>query len=645
MPARFLPVFLFAICYSFPVGAQESESAPQSVEEFVSQDYRGQEFKLSDIKDDKLVVLAFLGTECPLVKLYGSRLQTIADKYKEQGVTIIGINSNRQDNVTEIGAYVRRHNLEFRMLKDIGNKVADQLNAERTPEIFVLDAERQVRYRGRIDDQYGVGYSRKSRTVSFLENAIDELLAGKPVSTPTTEAVGCHIGRIKSPEENSQVTYCKQVSRILQNHCVRCHREGEIGPFVLTDYDEVIGWAEMIKEVIEDKRMPPWNANPDHGDFSNARHLTDEEKQIINQWVDAGAPKGDEADLPEAKQYVDGWQLPKAPDFVTNVSPKPYQVKADGILEYERFRIDPKFTKDKWVRAVQLLPGNHRVVHHILAFAIPRGKRMRDVGGGIDGFLAGYVPGLTPEQYPEGMAKRIPKGSTILFEVHYTPIGSKQTDHSKIGIVFADESEITHEVVTTSGLNRDFRIPSNTESHPVEARSHRPIGGSLLLGMMPHMHLRGKSFRYTAQYPSGEKEILLDVPRYDFNWQMAYRLSQPKQIPEGTKFQLNATFDNSENNLHNPNANQSVRWGDQTYEEMMIGYFDIAIPIKDEIRNYDFKQLIQAQALIDRYDKNGDGKVLKSELPKSWQDRFASYDHNKDGEIVAREVAKTIAER
>ena len=579
MSARFLLVVLFVICSSSPTWGQESKSPLQSVEEFASQDYRGQEFKLSDIKDEKLVVLAFLGTECPLVKLYGSRLQTIADKYKDQSLMVIGINSNRQDNVTEIGAYMRRHSLEFRMLKDIGNKVADQLGAERTPEIFLLDAERNVRYRGRIDDQYGVGYSRRSPTESFLENAIDELLAGKEVSTPTTETVGCHIGRIISPEENSEVTYSNQVSRILQNHCVRCHREGEIGPFVLTDYDEVVGWAEMIKEVIEDKRMPPWNANPEHGDFSNARYLTDEEKLIINQWVEAGAPEGDKADLPEAKQYVDGWQLPKAPDFVANISPKPYQVKATGTLEYEHFRIDPKFTKDKWVRAVQLLPGNHRVVHHILAFAIPKGKRMRDVGGGIDGFLAGYVPGLTPEQFPAGMAKRIPKGSTILFEVHYTPIGSKQTDHSRIGIVFADESKITHEVVTTSGFNRDFRIPSNTESHPVEAKSHRPIGGSLLLGMMPHMHLRGKSFRYTAHYPGGEKEILLDVPRYDFNWQMAYRLSQPKELPEGTKLQLNATFDNSESNLHNPNADQSVRWGDQTYHEMMIGYFDIAIPV------------------------------------------------------------------
>ncbi|WP_075086362.1 redoxin domain-containing protein [Mariniblastus fucicola] len=645
MPVRQLLLLFLVACFAQPISAEETKHTGEIVKEFVSQDYRGQEFKLSDVKDRKLVVLAFLGTECPLAKLYGGRLQTLADAYGDRGVTVIGINSNRQDNVTEIGAYMQRHSLKFRMLKDVGNKVADQVGAKRTPEVFLLDSERKVRYRGRIDDQYGVGYSRQEPTVSFLQNAIDELLAGSEVSTPTTETVGCHIGRIKTPQEDSEITYCNQVSRILQTHCVRCHRDDEIGPFTLTEYDEVVGWAEMIEEVIDENRMPPWNANPQHGDFSNARYLTDKEKQTISQWVEAGAPQGDEADLPEPDEYVKGWQLPKEPDFVANVSPKPFRVKAEGVLEYEHFRVDPKFTTDKWVKAVQLLPGNHRVVHHILAFAVPKGQRMRDIGGGIDGFLAGYVPGLTVEAFPEGMAKRIPKGSTLLLEVHYTPIGSVQTDHSKIGIVFADEDEITHEVITTSGINEDFRIPPNTASHPVTARSHRPIGGSLLLGMMPHMHLRGKSFRYTAKYPDGEDEVLLDVPNYDFNWQMSYRLTEPKPIPEGTSIQLNATFDNSKNNFHNPNPDQTVRWGDQTYEEMMIGYFDIAVPIDDEIRSYNFPQLIEAQGLMYRFDKNRDGKVVKSELPGAIQKRFGQYDHDEDGAIVVREVARTIAER
>lgn len=636
-------ILLFITVSSSAAFSQENDDLGQRVEEFVSQDYRGQEFKLSDTKDSKLVVLAFLGTECPLVKLYGGRLQEIADEFEGDGVTVIGINSNRQDNVTEIGAYMQRHELKFRMLKDAGNKVADQLGAERTPEIFVLDAEHKVRYRGRIDDQYGVGYSRAKPEVGFLRNAIKELLAGESVTTPVTETVGCHIGRIKSPNENAEITYCNQVARILQNHCVRCHREGEIGPFSLTDYDEVVGWAEMISEVIEEKRMPPWNANPEHGEFANARGLTDAEKQIIDQWVEAGAPKGDESDLPDPEQYVEGWQLPAEPDFIANVSPRPFRVKAEGFLEYQHFRIDPKFTEDKWVKAIQLLPGNHRVVHHILAFAVPKGKRIRDIGGGIDGFLAGYVPGLTPEQFPTGMAKRIQKGSSIVFEVHYTPIGSVQTDHSKIGIVFADEDEITHEVVTTSGLNEDFRIPPNTEAHPVNAKSHRPLGGSLLLGLMPHMHLRGRSFRYTANYPDGSEEILLDVPRYDFNWQMSYRLTNPKPMPEGTWIQLEATFNNSKSNLHNPNPNKSVRWGDQTYEEMMIGYFDIAVPIDDEIRKFGFRDLIAAQKLMYRFDKNEDGKVFKSELPKTARNRFSKYDHNRDGQIDVREVAKTMA--
>jgi hypothetical protein len=580
-----------------------------------------------------------------LVKLYGGRLQELADEYHDRGVAVIGINSNRQDNVTEIGAYMQRHGLKFRMLKDAGNKVADLFDAKRTPEVFLLDSKRMIRYRGRIDDQYGVGYSREKPTVSYLKNAIDELIGGKEVSLKETETVGCHIGRIKSPDANAEVTYCNQVARVLQNHCVRCHREGEIGPFNLTDYDEVVGWAEMIKEVIDEKRMPPWNANPDHGEFSNARFLSNEEKQIIDQWVASGAPKGNEADLPKPLSYVDGWQLPSKPDFVANVSAKPFKVKAEGVLEYQHFRIDPKFAEDKWVKAIQLLPGNHRVVHHILAFAVPKGQRIRDVGGGIDGFLAGYVPGLTPESFPKGMAKRIPKGASIVFEVHYTPIGSVQTDQSKIGIVFADQPKVTHEVITTSGLNEDFRIPPNTEGHPVKARSHRPIGGSLLLGMMPHMHLRGKAFRYTAKFPDGSKEILLDVPNYDFNWQMSYRLAEPRPMPEGTWIQLEAKFDNSENNLHNPDPSKSVYWGDQTYEEMMIGYFDIAVPVNDELLNHSFQHLVEAQGLMYRFDKNKDGKILKSELPLPAQERFGKYDHDENGEILVREVAKTVSQR
>lgn len=611
------------------------------IESFQLNDFRGAEFSLDQLHESKLVVIAFLGTECPLATLYGSRLQSLANEFETGDMAMIGINSNAQDNVTEIGVYVNKHEIQFPMLKDVGNKVADQFAAVRTPEVFVLDSKRKIRYRGRIDDQYGVGYQRNEPRENELRNAIEQLLAGKQVTTPVTEGVGCHIGRVKVPVENGKVTYTNQISRILMERCVVCHRSGEIGPFALTDYDEVAGWAEMIEEVVREERMPPWNANPDHGKFANSAILSDEEKEAIYQWVADGAPKGDEKDLPEPTKFVSGWQLPAEPDLVLDVSPEPFKVKANGYLRYKYFTVDTGLEEDKWVSAIQILPGNHRVVHHILAFEVARGEKL-DRQEGVDGFLGGYVPGLFAQPFPEGMAKRIKAGSRIVFQVHYTPIGSPQTDQSKIGLVFADPDSITHEVVTTSGFQHNLNIPPQDPAYRVNARSHRPLGGSMLLGMMPHMHLRGKAFRFEANYPGDKREVLLDIPRYDFNWQLSYRLAEPKLLPEGTIIETFAEFDNSKNNVHNPDPRKRVRWGDQTYEEMMIGYFDIAIPVDDELRRHSRETLTITEHIIQEMDKNHDGIVEKQEVPARFKSEFGKFDLDSNGKVNAREAVQVI---
>lgn len=615
----------------------------QQIASFHLKDYRGTEFQLDDLRDSKLVVVAFLGTECPLVELYGPRLQQLSDQYADQSVSLIGINSNAQDNVTEIATFVRKHAIRFTMLKDVGNRIADQFGAARTPEVFVLDPQRRIQYRGRIDDQFGIGFQRPAAQVRDLNNAIDELLAGKDVSQPNTDAVGCQIGRIKQPKADAEITWCNQIVRILQHRCVACHREGEIGPFALTDYNEVAGWADMIEEVVRENRMPPWNANPDHGSFANAAYLSDQEKQALYQWVADGAPEGDPADLPAAREFVSGWQLTQHPDYVATITEQPFTIKADGIVSYQYFTVDPGFREDKWISAAQLLPGNHRVVHHILALIVPPGEEYDDIGE-LEGFLVGYVPGLFVQPFPAGMAKRIAAGSKLVFQVHYTPIGSEQTDQSRLGLVFADPEEITHEVVTTSGIQQKLRIPPHDDSYRVQAKSHRPLDGALLLGFMPHMHLRGKSFRYEIRIPSIEQdEILLDVPRYDFNWQHAYRLTNPREMPIGTSIRIFAEFDNSANNPHNPDPSATVRWGDQTYEEMMIGYFDIAVPMEDEIRNYSTKTLIQAQGIIDGFDRNQDGKITIDEVPYRTKEQFRKFDLNGDGEVFAREAAAALS--
>lgn len=611
------------------------------IQQFELSDFRGAEFSLKQLADSEIVVVAFLGTECPLAQLYGARLQKLADELEANRVSFVGINSNSQDSVSDIGVYVRQHEIEFPMLKDVGNKIADRFAAIRTPEVYVLDQNRTIQYRGRIDDQYGVGYQKKKPTVNELRNAIDQLLSGDPVTTPVTEGVGCHIGRVKVPNEKGEVTYTKQISRILQERCVVCHRSGEIGPFSLTQYDEVAGWSEMIEEVVREQRMPPWNANPDHGEFANAAVLTDEEKQAIYRWVADGAPKGDDSDMPAEKEFVSGWQLPSEPDLVLNISPEPYEVKANGYLRYEYFTVDTGLNEDKWISAIQILPGNHRVVHHVLAFEVLPGQKF-DSRDAVDGFLGGYVPGLFTHPFPEGMAKRLRKGAKIVFQVHYTPIGSPQTDQSKIGIVFADPDTITHEVITTSCFQPRIKIPPHDPAYKSEADSHWPLGGSSLLGMMPHMHLRGKAFRFEASYPNGAREVLLDVPRYDFNWQHSYRMAKPKSLHEGTRIHAFAEFDNSKDNVHNPDPKQTVRWGDQTDEEMMIGYFDIAVPIDDEVRSLSKKAVVSAEMLVQEMDRNRDGVVEKNEVPPRHKSKFSTFDLDADGSVSAREAAKVM---
>ena len=269
----------------------------------------GTPYRLREAADSHVVVVAFLGTECPLAKLYAARLVEVANKYNDQGVTVWGINSNRQDTPTEIAAYARRHKIEFPLLKDPGNKVADLFGATRMPEVFVLDEQRMIRYYGRIDDQFGVGYAQAKAKTNFLVQAIEELLAGKPVTTPQTEAAGCLIGRIARRDPTGSVTYTNQIARILQRRCVECHRETGIAPFALTSYEEAAGWAEALLESISDNCMPPWHAHPAHGKFSNQARMPAREKKLFREWIDNGTPTGDPAALPPPRQFANSWRI------------------------------------------------------------------------------------------------------------------------------------------------------------------------------------------------------------------------------------------------------------------------------------------------------------------------------------------------
>jgi peroxiredoxin len=551
----------------------EESRVGRKIEAFKLDDFRGRTRSLSDWSDAKLVVVAFLGTECPLANLYAPRLARLAKSWKAKGVEFVGINSNQQDAITEVAAHAQRHNLGFAVLKDPANKIADRFGAVRTPEVFVLDQDRNVRYWGRIDDQYGVGFQKPKPTRNDLELALDELLAGKAVSQPTAEVVGCLIGRVKRPDPSGDVTYSNQIARILQKRCVECHHDGQIAPFSLTSYDEVLGWAEMIREVVHERRMPPWLAAAEHDQFKNNPTLSKEEIQAIDRWVENGCPEGNPSDLPPPASYAKGWGISE-PQQVFYMSDRPYTVPAEGVVNYQIYTVDPGFTEDHWIKEAEVKAGNPAVVHHVIVF-------IQDPGGDRFGTpQMAFAPGMTPRRFEKGMAIRARAGSKLVFQVHYTPNGKSQDDRSYVGFVYADPSEVTHEILGGSCGDLTLAIPPNVSDHKVVARKLF-IKDTLLLGMNPHMHLRGKSFRYELELPDGTREVLLDLPRYDFNWQLWYMLKQPKLVPRGSRMVCTAYFDNSSENLANPDPSREVTWGEQTWDEMMFGFYSSVKPRTD----------------------------------------------------------------
>jgi peroxiredoxin/mono/diheme cytochrome c family protein len=550
----------------------ETSLPAEPVRDFTLRDYRGKPHSLHDLAGRRVVVLAFLGSACPLAKLYGPRLAALAREFEPQGVAFLGINANAQDSLAELAAYARSCQLPFPLLKDADQSVANRLDAERTPEVLVLDQERRIRYRGRIDDQYAIGIKRSQPRRRDLAVALEELLAGRPISRPRTTAVGCRIGRAPRAQPQGEITYARQISRILQKRCVECHRPGEAAPFPLTDYKEAAGWAAMIREVIQEGRMPPWSAESRHGEFRNDPRLTEAEKRLIFQWIDNGCPEGDPADLPASASFVKGWRISQ-PDQVVFMAAKPHSVPADGQVEYQYFLADPGFKEDKLIQAVEVRPGNRAVVHHALVLVVPPGSDRPEPDS--QGALIDYAPGMAPTLLPEGMALHVAAGSRFLFQLHYTPNGSVQKDLSYLGLVFADAAKVKKRVRGGAVVNPALDIRPGAADYRVTAE-HRLTEDGLLLSMSPHMHLRGKSFRYEAVFPDGRRETLLDVPRYDFNWQLRYELTRPRLLPSGTRLRCLASYDNSANNPANPDPTRRVGWGDQTSDEMLIGFFAIA---------------------------------------------------------------------
>lgn len=538
-----------------------------TVPDFSLSDTHRRSRSLADYPDAKAFVVAFLGTECPLANLYVPSLIDLHDEYASQGVQFLIINSNVQDSFVLVAAHAQERQIPFPVLKDFDHTVAESFGATRTPEVFLLDAEHIICYHGRIDDQYGLSHRRAEPTRRDLGEAINELLAEEAISVPETAIEGCLLGRARLPRVEQEVTYTKHVARIMQKHCQSCHRPGEIGPMSLLTYERARSWADMIHEVVLEERMPPWYADPRYGTFANDRRMPADEKELLLAWVEQGCPKGDEADLPAPLEFVEGWTIGE-PDVVYHM-PEEYEVPATGVLPYLKFTVDPGFEEDVWVQAAECRPGNRAVVHHMIVYIKEKGKPLYAFDGTAS-TLVGWAPGDMPARYRPGVARKVPAGSEFVFEMHYTPTGTAQSDRSSVGLIFAQEPP-EREAQINILANMLLQIPPG-DPHYKGEYTYTFREDVQLLSFMPHMHLRGTSAKYIATYPDGRRETLLSVPDYDFNWQSVYAFEKPLEIPKGTKLEWIATWDNSADNPRNPDPEARVIWGLQTWDEMQNGW-------------------------------------------------------------------------
>ena len=403
-----------------------------------------------------------------------------------------------------------------------------------------------------------------------LRSALSAQLAGEPVDVNETQAPGCDIAY--APHHGEEISYSETVAPILADNCVSCHRPGGIGPWAMTEYNMVRGFAPMMREVLLTKRMPPWHADPTVGHWANDRSLNRDELQTLVAWIDAGAPRGEGADpLTQYNSVKPVWGALGEPDLVIEIPST--EVPATGVVDYQYKYVTNPLDHDVWVRASQIVPGDRAVLHHVITRfgerveSGPRKGRIsnRAIGGG----LAGYVPGAEARPLPEGTGTLLPAGATIEFQMHYTTSGVATTDHSKIGVYF-HEAEPEHKINAMILANGRIRIPAHEKNHAEQAIQEFKTD-ALVYSILPHSHFRGKAAKFVAQYPDGSSEVLLNVPNYDFNWQTTYLLEQPRVMPAGTRIVYTNWWDNSAQNPANPDPSKEVRWGQQSFEEMIFG--------------------------------------------------------------------------
>jgi Redoxin len=565
----------------------------------------------------KAVAVVFLGTECPVANRYLPALKEWNTALQGQNSGVVGVYSESGITRTDTVDHARKFALDFPVFHDADGSFARSLGIGRLATVTVLDATGRLRYRGRFDS----GFAKEGTSVvrsPDAENAMKSVLAGQQVELPETAVSSCTLdGSADGPKVpiGTQVvtvanipTYHRDIAPLLQARCVDCHSTGGVAPFALDTYAKAKKRAVDMLEEIEAMRMPPWHAAPGKLAFMNANHLTDEEKSLMKRWLDAGATEGSpdktKPIAPPAPRSE--WKIGKPAEILTFAAPEkiPAMAPASG-LPYRYVKLGKPFAQERWVRAAQIIPGDRSIVHHAIIHVVLPGQRPpmgnaeseklsalekmmlkamspEEVGDLVakeadkePSMLQAYVPGDDAFQHSADLGRLIPRGAQLIAEMHYTPNGRETTDTTRLGLVY-HAAKPQREVTDLIAMALDMDIPPGKAGHRVQAVSGALSRDADLLACNAHMHLRGQQFRFTLRRPDGTRELLLDIPRYDFNWQTTYRLTTPMRLKKGSRIECEAIFDNSAANRANPDPKARVGFGEQTTDEMMIGSMEVS---------------------------------------------------------------------
>lgn len=601
---------LFALLgFASLMNAVASEPMPRQSSgiHFPLVDLAGETHQLAQNDDQRVRVFVFLSTECPVANSY---LETLGRLHRglPSGALLYGVVSDATVTRAEAASHFAEYEVEFPILFDPSELLVGVLGPTHVPEAFVLNTSDAVVYRGAIDDTWaGVGRRRAVASRHYLADAVEAAVKGEPVAVSYSEPVGCLFESFAAQAHGPRITYTRDIAPIINTRCLNCHREGQAAPFALGSYEQVAKRADWIVSVTQDRIMPPWIPNPGHERFVGERWLTDRELVLLEQWADSGRARGHETDQPPTPEFAEGWLLGE-PDMVLKM-PEPFTVYANGPDLFQNFVIPVDVPSDKMVAAIEFHPGNKRVVHHSVLFldsngvarqidqATPEPGYSNFGGPGFvpTGALGGWSVGNTPRRLPNGMGRYLQKGSDLVMQIHYHPTGKEEVDQSEVGLFFIDQpvwqtlSEPAKLVGSIWMANYEMDIPPSEREYR-RTTSYTLPKEVIMVGVVPHMHLLGKSMKVTATLPASDdgssdssesaeghashKKTLIDIRDWNYNWQDEYYYERPFSLPAGTVLMVDAVFDNSASNPSNPNSPpKRVTWGEETGDEMLFCFF------------------------------------------------------------------------